>query len=194
MDDLKGEVVKILETIHDPVEKISFQNHLYGCVVVLEQIVEERGDISGTIFTDDEGEMFNLYDDFDSIGTYYGFCDNNKLGFRASDEYRNKWMKIYTNGSDGDINTRKLDAFEDGVFKELIEKCKGVPYFEASLATGELNEEWTQKLADIIHEKLQRKAKIVYGKTRRAKLRRNLTPVHKRAGTRKTRRKNRDII
>jgi hypothetical protein len=191
MNSLKEAISNTLDSIHDSVEKVAFQNHLYGCVVVLEQIVEKRGDLSGNMFTDDDGELFNLNDDFDSIGIYYGFIDNTSLGYRSSDAYKREWIKLYSEGSD---DIKILDEFEDTIFKELVNKCKDLPYFESSLVSGELNEEWKNKLNELIHEKLQKKARIVYGKTRRARVKRNLTPIHKRVGARKTRRKYRDII
>ncbi len=191
MNELKEAVSNTLNSIGDSVEKVAFQNHLYGCVVILEQIVEGRGDISGTVFTDDEGDIVDMNGEFDSVGICYGFSGNDRLGYRASDDYKEKWIRIFTEKG---INMKELDEFEDAIFRELVEKCKDVPYFEASLATGELNNEWNEKLNGLIHEKLQRRARVVYGKTRRARAKRNITPIHKRTGARKTRRKFRNTM
>lgn len=70
------------------VQTLCFQNHLYGCISVLELIAEGEHDIE-----DNTIDNFHLHDLFSTIGIKFGFLNDNRSVFEGwSDIYREAWL------------------------------------------------------------------------------------------------------
>lgn len=164
---------------------LRFQNHLYGCLSVLEMFAEGEGDISGErmLVAKDFSEneiRFDLITDFGKAGCEFGFLIDARGVFDGwSDKYREAWLWAWR-----EIGWKKsldlVDELEKRLFAHVAEV--ELEFFQAAMATGELESEM-EKRAIGLYEVKQRKK--YDGQTRR---RRGVTPIQRRRRFKKTRR------
>jgi len=126
---------------------LQFQNHLYGCFIVMEDIAQGTVELSGTVLRTPTFS-FDLEARFDEIGLHYGFIMDTQLRWGGPDndkEYRRCWVEAFqATGREKKIET--VDGMED-VLIELV--TQHIPaessFFSHALHTGVLPHEWIDK-------------------------------------------------
>lgn len=162
------------------------QNHVYGCLSLLEQI--EEGEIildcsqnPVIVYKDISGEFqtFSIYDNFHMIGTIFGFSDDLSGVFLGWDEdYRKNWLAIFCKVHDS------LESIELAFYNFYKSKFSGKSVFEAVIAGKEITEDMKTVFIENqvkINKNKERHREYTY----RAK--RNTTPLYRRRGFNKTR-------
>jgi hypothetical protein len=123
---------------------LQFQNHLYGCFIVMEDIAQGTVELSGTVLRTPTFS-FDLEARFDEIGLHYGFIMDTQLRWGVPEEYRRCWVEAFqATGREKKIET--VDGMED-VLIELV--TLHIPaessFFSHALHTGVLPHEWIDK-------------------------------------------------
>ena len=124
---------------------LQFQNHLYGCFIVMEDIAQGTVELAGTVLRTPTFS-FDLEARFDEIGLHYGFITDTQLRWGAEEEeYRRCWVEAFqATGREKKIET--VDGMED-VLIELV--TLHIPaessFFSHALHTGVLPHEWIDK-------------------------------------------------
>jgi hypothetical protein len=164
---------------------LRFQNHLYGCLSILEMFAEGEADISGERlllakdFSDNE-VRFDLICDFGKAGCEFGFLTDARGVFDGwSDKYREAWLWIWR-----DIGWGKKLETVDEIEKRLFGFIGDIEleFFQAAMATGELETEMEKRALGLYEIKHRKRYE---GQTRR---RRAITPLQRRRRFKKTRR------
>jgi hypothetical protein len=166
---------------------LRFQNHLYGCLSVLEMFAEGEADISGEAgrvlvakdFSENE-VRFDLITDFGKAGCDFGFLTDARGVFDGwSDKYREAWLWAWR-----EIGWKRNLELVDELEKRLFEFIGEVEmeFFQAAMATGELEAEMEKRALGLYEVKQRKKYD---GQTRR---RRGVTPIQRRRRFKKTRR------
>lgn len=171
------------------------QNHIYGCLSLLEQI--EDGDvildISGQkepviIYKDISGEfqLFHFSDSFHMIGNLFGFCDEEYGIFLGwDDNYKNSWINLILN------HQNSLENIEQAFFDFFISKFRnenmiGKCAFEAIVQGKNITDDMKTVFLEDTTGNIQKHERRE--KTYRAK--RNTTPLYRRRGFNKTRKRS----
>ena len=123
---------------------LQFQNHLYGCFIVMEDIAQGTVELSGTVLRTPTFS-FDLEARFDEIGLHYGFIMDTQLRWGKEEAYRRCWVEAFqATGREKKIET--VDGMED-VLIELV--TTHIPadssFFSHALHTGVLPHEWMDK-------------------------------------------------
>jgi hypothetical protein len=121
--DISGIASVLLKEYHSS-KGLSFENHLYGCFSLLEQVAEGSVEVSGTVLQ--FAAPFDVSGSWASIGLVHGFQEDTQ-GFEGSHEYRATWLPLMTNR----VRLEEVDALEDCVFVRLREA--GAVQFVAAL-------------------------------------------------------------
>lgn len=164
---------------------LRFQNHLYGCLSVLEMFAEGEGDISGERFLvakdlSDNEIRFDLITDFGRAGCEFGFLTDARGVFDGwSDKYREAWHWAWRTIG-WKRNLESVDELEKRLFAFVGEIT--LEFFQAAMATGELEAEMEKRALGLYEVKVR---KVHEGHTRR---RRGVTPIQRRRRFKKTRR------
>lgn len=126
---------------------LQFQNHLYGCFIVMEDIAQGTVELSGTVLRTPTFS-FDLEARFDEIGFHYGFIMDTQLrwgGPENDKEYRRCWVEAFqATGREKKIET--VDGMEDVLIELVTEKIPAESsFFSHALHTGVLPHEWIDK-------------------------------------------------
>jgi len=146
--DVSG-ALHVLLREYETSKGLFFENHVYGCISLLEQWIEGSLDLSGSHVTFPEGgSPFDLETQWDEIGAHHGFYRPlvAEAPYRGSAEYKAFWVSLFR----GPVLTEQvLDVFEEAVWKAY--KQIGAVYFCGALATGDLTPELLEKgLATVV--------------------------------------------
>ena len=146
--DVSG-ALHVLLRDYETSKGLFFENHVYGCISLLEQWIEGSLDLSGSHVTFREGSpSFDLDSQWDEIGAHHGFYRPlvAEAPYEGSAEYKAFWSGLFR----GPVLTEPvLDAFEEAVWKAY--KQIGAVYFCGALATGDLTPELLEKgLASVV--------------------------------------------
>ena len=140
--DVSG-ALHVLLREYETSKGLFFENHVYGCISLLEQWIEGSLDLSGSHVTFQEGSPpFDLETQWDQIGSHHGFYRPlvAEAPYTGSPEYKALWNNLFR----GPVLTEPvLDAFEEAVWKAY--KQIGAVYFCGALATGDLTPELLEK-------------------------------------------------
>ena len=140
--DVSG-ALHVLLREYETSKGLFFENHVYGCISLLEQWIEGSLELSGSHVTFGEGSPpFDLDAQWDEIGAHHGFYRPlvAEAPYEGSAEYRAFWSGLFR----GPVLTEKvLDVFEEAVWKAY--KQIGAVYFCGALATGDLTSELLEK-------------------------------------------------
>jgi len=140
--DVSG-ALHVLLREYETSKGLFFENHVYGCISLLEQWIEGSLDLSGSHVTFGEGSPpFDLDTQWDQIGSHHGFYRPlvAEAPYEGSAEYKAFWSGLFR----GPVLTEQvLDAFEEAVWKAY--KQIGAVYFCGALATGDLTPELLEK-------------------------------------------------
>ena len=140
--DVSG-ALHVLLREYETSKGLFFENHVYGCISLLEQWIEGSLDLSGSHVTFGEGSPpFDLDAQWDQIGSHHGFYRPlvAEAPYEGSAEYKAFWLGLFR----GPVLTEQvLDVFEEAVWKAY--KQIGAVYFCGALATGDLTPELLEK-------------------------------------------------
>jgi hypothetical protein len=131
-----------------------FQNHLYGCFIVMEDIAQGVLDVSDGYLTGN-ALYLNLDTQFGHIGIrYYGFIMDGKAVLDVSDEYKDAWAEVFRACKGSDIT----DLIEEEVVR-LVEDVKEDNFFMNAMEhDGSLTPDWIEKALYTLHPQLEVKA------------------------------------
>lgn len=126
---------------------LQFQNHLYGCFIVMEDIAQGTVELSGTVLRTPTFS-FDLEARFDEIGLHYGFITDTQLRWGGPDndkEYRRCWVEAFqATGREKKIET--VDGMEDVLIELVAEQIPAESsFFSHALHTGVLPHEWIDR-------------------------------------------------
>lgn len=105
---------------------IALQNHLYGCISVVELLAE--------------GHLAEIPTDFSAVGTEHGFYDGSGTTYIGSEPYRAAWEWAWKGMGVG-RDLEEVDAFEDEFLRAALRIFGEGSFFAKALAAGELSEE-----------------------------------------------------
>ena len=129
---------------------LQFQNHLYGCFIVMEDIAQGTVELTGTVLRTPTFS-FDLEARFDEIGLHYGFIMDMQVRWGGPEEYRRCWVEAFqATGREKKIET--VDGMED-VLIELVTEQIPVEssFFSHALHTGVLPHEWIDKALALLN-------------------------------------------
>ena len=132
-------------------DSMIFQNHLYGCFIVMEDIAQGILELSNGYIT---GNSLYLHLDtqFGHIGfRYYGFLMDGKAVLDASVEYKKAWMDVFFACKDSDL----VDQIEEEVI-QMLGAMKDDQYFMNAMEhDGNLTPDWMEKAIYGLHPELR---------------------------------------
>jgi hypothetical protein len=126
---------------------LRLQNHLYGCYLLLEDIVQKNVTLVGTTVQRQHG-TFDLNKQFAEIGLRYGFAmDTQLLLTPCPPDYQTAWVHIFTTLT----SLEEVDALEEKV-NEIIQEV--VPaedgFFVNTAETGTLPPQWVDRALSLL--------------------------------------------
>ena len=136
-------------------DSLLLQNHVYGCFILMEDIVESTVTLSGTTITND-GYTFDIDTQFSEIGIRYGFLMDTSLDVtNYQEEYKKKWMELFRYLNDSHDMT-VVERVEDAVLALLQKNVKEEDAFLMSaLETGTLSRGWQDRFIKMIKGRKQ---------------------------------------
>jgi hypothetical protein len=150
MDRIKAIIAKQLQVTS--LELLQVQNHIYGCFILMEDIVGKPNALQEYNYTN-ANYTFNIDEQFEEIGIRYGFLMDTKLIYESYlPEYKAAWLEIYRDI--GQKTTDDSDRLEDEII-ELIKTSVApeMAFFLHALQTGSLSQEWLHKVIKILTSK-----------------------------------------
>lgn len=127
-----------LSSVHG-LPSLRLQNHLYGCYLLLEDIVQKNVTLIGTTIQRQHG-TFDLNKQFAEIGLRYGFAMDTQLVLTpCPPDYQAAWVHIFTTMT----SLEEVDALEEKVneiIQELVPEDEG--FFVHTAETGTLPPKW----------------------------------------------------
>jgi len=143
MDRIRAIIEKQLQV--SPLELLQVQNHIYGCFILMEDIVGKQNKLQEYNYTNGN-YTFNIDEQFSEIGIRYGFLMDTKLIFDSYlPEYKATWLEIYKGLEQKTIEDS--DRMEDDII-DLIKNTVApeMAFFLHALQTGSLPQEWLHKV------------------------------------------------
>ena len=126
---------------------LRLQNHLYGCYLLLEDIVQKNVTLTGTIVQRQHG-TFDLNKQFAEIGLRYGFAmDTQLLLTPCPPDYQAAWVHVFTTLT----SLEEVDMLEEKVneiIQELIPEDEG--FFVNTAETGTLPPQWVDRALSLL--------------------------------------------
>jgi len=162
--DLSGNHLCILNE-YTANKGLHFENHLYGCLTLL----EKRLDVSATV----------LDCSFQNIGAEYGFLKDKRAVYTGSETYQSLWNPLLL--AEGILDPSIVDSLEDLLF-DLMRDVSS-EYFTPALDSGELPEHLLKGIEALLTPVVKRR------RLPKTKSKRPVTPIQKTKGLNKTRRK-----
>jgi len=167
--DVSGAVQGLLaeyESCETAAVSVAFQNHLYGCLSVIEQQTDEKEVLLDLSRTDSSGT-----DPWTTLGTEYGFLSDPRATYRGSDQYRGIMAPLLSSL----VSQTDLDRLEEALFARMKET--DAKYFQAALVSAELEPGLLAEIGALLDQPL------VDSKIKAARI----DPVKKRRGLQYTR-------
>jgi hypothetical protein len=126
---------------------LRLQNHLYGCYLLLEDIIQKSVTLSGTI-VQRQHSSFDLKTQFAEIGLRYGFAmDTQLLLTPCPSDYQEAWIHIFTTLT----SLEEVDALEEKVneiIQEVVPEEDG--FFVSTAETGTLPPQWVDRALSLL--------------------------------------------
>ena len=135
-----------LSNVHG-LPSLRLQNHLYGCYLLLEDIVQKNVTLSGTTVQRQHG-TFDLNKQFAEIGLRYGFAmDTQLLLTPCPPDYQAAWVHVFTTLT----SLEEVDALEEKlneIIQELVPEEEG--FFVNTAETGILPPQWVDRALSLL--------------------------------------------
>jgi hypothetical protein len=126
---------------------LRLQNHLYGCYLLLEDIVQKNVTLTGTTVQRQQ-TTFDLNKQFAEIGLRYGFAiDTQLLLTPCPPDYQAAWVHVFTTLT----SLEEVDVLEEKVnriIQELIPEDEG--FFVHTAETGTLPPQWVDRALSLL--------------------------------------------
>ena len=146
MEALYHTVRTHLSGIHG-LPSLRLQNHLYGCYLLLEDIVQKNVTLTGTTVQRQQ-TTFDLNKQFAEIGLRYGFAMDTQLLLRPCPlDYQAAWVHVFTTLT----SLEEVDTLEEKVneiIQELIPDDEG--FFVHTAETGTLPPQWVDRALSLL--------------------------------------------
>jgi hypothetical protein len=149
MDQIKTIIEKQLHTELTPLESLQVQNHIYGCVILMEEITEQKIILDNMKFTQKQ-YTFDIDNQFDEIGFRYGFLMDTKLLFDSYlPEYKTAWLNLFN--EIGQKTLEESDQIEDALITIIKNTVPSdLSFFLIASQTGSLPQEWLNKVIQLL--------------------------------------------
>jgi hypothetical protein len=126
---------------------LRLQNHLYGCYLLLEDIIQKSVTLTGTI-VQRQHATFDLNKQFAEIGIRYGFAmDTQLLLTPCPSDYQDAWIHIFTTLT----SLEEVDTLEEKVneiIQEVVPAEEG--FFVNTAETGTLPPQWVDRALSLL--------------------------------------------
>ena len=126
---------------------LRLQNHLYGCYLLLEDIVQKNVTLTGTT-VQRQHVTFDLNKQFAEIGLRYGFAmDTQLLLAPCPPDYQAAWVHVFTTLT----SLEEVDVLEEKIneiIQELIPDEEG--FFVHTAETGTLPPQWVDRALSLL--------------------------------------------
>jgi len=135
-----------LSSVHG-LSSLRLQNHLYGCYLLLEDIVQKNVTRTGTTIQR-HNITFDLNKQFAEIGLRYGFAmDTQLLLTPCPSDYQEAWVHIFTTLT----SLEEVDALEEKV-SDIIQEVVPVEesFFASTAETGTLPPQWVDRALTLL--------------------------------------------
>ena len=184
--DVSGAIDRICDEIRafvtppSKVASLQFENHLYGCLSVLEMLAEDASGIG------------DLSANFSGVGHEYGFFhDERSVHDGWSNSYRDTWLWVWQTVGRERRDMSDVEWIESALIGR-INDVSGVtagisgtafPFFKVALESGDIPDELYDECTGLMESMKVPGKKRVRGTelTRRVHGRRAITPLRKRA-------------
>ena len=143
-------IIKDYICANETVELLRIQNHIYGCLIIAEDIVSKKINCINNVIVAPKYES-NIDKYFSYIGLRYGFLLDTKLILRSYPmTYKVAWLEIFkTLAKSHDVNV--LDELEEAIIDVVITHIsKDDNFFIAALDSGSLPQEHFSAILHII--------------------------------------------
>lgn len=141
MEQLSTIVRSHLSAAHG-LASLRLQNHLYGCYMLLEDIVEKNVTRSDTRVSS-QHVSFDLKKQFGEIGIRYGFAMDTQLQLSPCPaDYQDAWLHVFTTYT----TLEEVDALEEAlnnIIQEVVPAEEG--FFVSTADTGLLPPQWIDR-------------------------------------------------
>jgi hypothetical protein len=135
-----------LSSVHG-LPSLRLQNHLYGCYLLLEDIVQKNVTLSGTTVQSQHATL-DLNKQFAEIGLRYGFAmDTQLLLAPCPSDYQAAWVHIFTHTT----SLEEVDALEEKIneiIQEVVPAEEG--FFVSTAETGTLPPKWVDRALSLL--------------------------------------------
>lgn len=146
MEPLCNAVRTHLSSVHG-LPSLRLQNHIYGCYLLLEDIVQKSVSLTGTI-VQRHHVSFDLNKQFSEIGLRYGFAiDTQLLLTPCLSDYQEAWVHIFTTLT----SLEEVDTLEQKVneiIQEVVPEEEG--FFVNTAETGTLPPQWVDRALSLL--------------------------------------------
>ena len=146
METLYHTVRTHLSGVHG-LPSLRLQNHLYGCYLLLEDIVQKNVTLTGTT-VQRQHVTFDLNKQFAEIGLRYGFAmDTQLLLAPCPPDYQAAWVHVFTTLT----SLEEVDVLEEKIneiIQELIPDEEG--FFVHTAETGTLPPQWVDRALSLL--------------------------------------------
>jgi hypothetical protein len=149
--DISGTVQTLLaeyDSCESAAVSVAFQNHLYGCLSVMEQQTDENEvllDLSGV---DSSGMNPSGMNPWSTLGIEYGFLSDSRATYRGSDTYKSTMLPLLSSV----VPQANLDQLEEALFARMKET--DATYFQAALVSAELDPALLAEITVLLNEPL----------------------------------------
>jgi hypothetical protein len=158
------DIVKLVSSIQaelkrhkdDGLSLLSLQNHVYGCFIVMEDIVQCILDLNEDHLIGN-GFHLNIDSQFSQIGIrYYGFAMDGKAVFENYlPEYKQAWLELFR-----EIHLlrdmEQVDGLEDKIIEVFQSIDKEHAYFMNALEhDGNLSPDWVERALYVMHPSMK---------------------------------------
>ena len=178
--DVSGAIDRICDEIHvfaTPPSKLAslqFENHLYGCLSVLEMLAEDASGIG------------DLSANFSGVGHEYGFFhDERSVHDGWSNTYRDTWLWVWQTVGRERRDMSDVELIESALIGRINDvSCTDTPFsfFKVALESGDIPDELYDECTGLMESMKVPGKKRARGTelTRRVHGRRAITPLRKR--------------
>lgn len=146
MEALQHAVRTHLSSVHG-LSSLRLQNHLYGCYLLLEDIVQKNVTLSGTTVKSQHVTL-DLNKQFAEIGLRYGFAmDTQLLLTPCPSDYQAAWVHIFTTLT----TLEQVDALEEkinDIIQEVVPEEES--FFVSTAETGTLPPKWVDRALSLL--------------------------------------------
>jgi len=165
------EEIRVFATPPSKLASLQFENHLYGCLSVLEMLAEDAsgiGDVSAN---------------FSGVGHEYGFFhDKRSVHDGWSNSYRDTWLWVWQTVGRERRDMSDVEWIESALIGRINDSAS-FSFFKVALESGDIPDELYDECTALMESMKVPGKKRVRGTelTRRVHGRRAITPLRKRA-------------